>query len=54
MPTTWFIADSFFASLESELVDRFSWRTRADSLLVVFDELDGFYHPDVALPASVT
>ena len=31
------LAESFFASLETELIDRSSWRTRADARLAVFD-----------------
>ena len=31
------MAESFFASLETELIDRSSWRTRADARLAVFD-----------------
>ena len=31
------MAESFFASLETELLDRTSFRTRADARLAVFD-----------------
>ena len=39
------LAESFFASLETELIDRSSWRTRADARLAVFDYIEGFYNP---------
>ena len=37
------MAESFFASLETELIDRSSWRTRADARLAVFDYIEAFY-----------
>ena len=39
------VAESFFASLETELIDRSSWRTRADARLAVFDYIEAFYNP---------
>lgn len=39
------LAESFFASLETELIDRHSWRTRADARLAVFDYIEAFYNP---------
>lgn len=39
------LAESFFASLESELLDRTSFRTRADARLAVFDYIEAFYNP---------
>lgn len=39
------MAESFFASLETELLDRTSFRTRADARLAVFDYIEGFYNP---------
>lgn len=39
------MAESFFASLETELIDRNSWRTRADARLAVFDYIEAFYNP---------
>jgi putative transposase len=38
------LAESFFASLETELIDRSSWRTRADAKLAVFDDIEAFYN----------
>ena len=39
------VAESFFATLETELIDRSSWRTRADARLAVFDYIETFYNP---------
>ncbi len=39
------MAESFFASLETELIDRSSWRTRAEARLAVFDYIETFYNP---------
>lgn len=39
------MAESFFATLETELIDRSSWRTRADARLAVFDYIEAFYNP---------
>jgi len=39
------MAESFFASLETELIDRSSWRTRAHARLAVFDYIEAFYNP---------
>ena len=39
------LAESFFASLETELIDRSSWRTRAEARLAVFDYIEAFYNP---------
>jgi putative transposase len=39
------LAESFFASLETELIDRTSWRTRAEARLAVFDYIEAFYNP---------
>jgi putative transposase len=37
------MAESFFASLETELIDRSDWRTRAEARAAVFDWLVVFY-----------
>ena len=39
------MAESFFASLETELIDRTSWRTRAEARLAVFDYIEAFHDP---------
>jgi putative transposase len=39
------LLESFFATLESELIDRTSWRTRAEARLAVFDYIEAFYNP---------
>ena len=38
------LAESFFASLETELVDRATWATRAEAALAVFDWIERFYN----------
>ncbi len=38
------MAESFFAALETELIDRSAWRTRADARLAVFDYIETFYN----------
>jgi putative transposase len=39
------LAESFFATLECELVDRSRWRTHAEARMAVFDFIEGFYNP---------
>ena len=39
------MAESFFASLECELIDRESWKTRTEAGLAVFDYIEGWYNP---------
>jgi putative transposase len=38
------MAESFFASLECELLDRCSFRSQADAKLAVFEYIEGFYN----------
>ena len=38
------MAESFFASLETELIDRTVWRTRAEARAAVFDWIETFYN----------
>jgi putative transposase len=38
------LAESFFASLETELVDRSAWATRGEARLAVFDWIERFYN----------
>jgi transposase InsO family protein len=38
------MAESFFASLETELIDRSVWRTRAEARAAVFDWIEVFYN----------
>jgi len=42
------LAESFFASLETELIYRSSWRTQADARPAVFDYIEAFLQPDPA------
>lgn len=39
------VAESFFATLQTELLDRSSWPTRADLGRAVFAFIEGFYNP---------
>ena len=39
------LAESFFASLECELIDRSRWRTRTEARMAVFDYIECFYNP---------
>jgi putative transposase len=39
------MCESFFATLETELIDRTSFRTRTEARLAVFDYIEGFYNP---------
>jgi putative transposase len=39
------LAESFFATLECELITRSRWRTRSEARMAVFDYLEGFYNP---------
>ena len=38
------MCESFFASLECELLDRSSFRTHAEARLAIFDYIEGFYN----------
>jgi putative transposase len=39
------LCESFFATLECELLDRTRFRTRAEAKMAVFDFIEGFYNP---------
>ena len=39
------MAESFFASLECELIDRLTWKTKADARLAVFTWIESWYKP---------
>jgi putative transposase len=39
------LAESFFATLECELVARARWRTHAEARMAVFDFIEAFYNP---------
>ena len=39
------MAESFFATLETELIDRTSFPTKSAARLAVFDFIEGFYNP---------
>jgi putative transposase len=39
------MADSFFATLECELIDRRVWQTKTEARLSLFTYIEGWYHP---------
>lgn len=39
------MAGSFFASLQTELLDRQRWKTRAELAQAIFEHVEGFYKP---------
>jgi putative transposase len=39
------LAESFFATLECELIDRQSWKIRTEARIAVFDYIEGWYNP---------
>ena len=39
------MAESFFATLECELLDRRRFKTQAEARMAVFDFIEGFYNP---------
>ena len=39
------LAESFFATLECELITRSRWRTRSEARMAIFDYIEGFYNP---------
>src|SRR3989475_12988824 len=39
------MCESFFATLECELLDRHRFRTQADARLAIFDFIEGWYNP---------
>jgi putative transposase len=39
------MAESFFATLETELLDRNTFRNRTQARIAVFDFIEGFYNP---------
>ena len=41
----WAMCESFFATLECELIDRRRFRTKAEARLAIFSFIEGFYNP---------
>jgi putative transposase len=39
------MAESFFASIECELIDRRSWQTKTEARLALFTYIEGWYNP---------
>ena len=50
------VAESFFATLETELLDRHSFATRNEARSAVFDYIEGFHttHTDGTPPSDTT
>ena len=42
---TTLVAESFFATLECELIDRRVWQTQTEARLAVFTWIEGWYNP---------
>jgi putative transposase len=45
------LCESFFATLECELLDRHRFRTQVEARLAVFDFIEGWYNPRRRHPA---
>ena len=39
------MAESFFATLECELIDRSTFRTHAEARMAIFEFIEGWYNP---------
>jgi putative transposase len=39
------MAESFFGTLQMELLDRHRWKTRHELALAIFEYLEAFYNP---------
>ena len=39
------MAESFFATLECELIDRHSFKTQAEARMAIFEFIEGWYNP---------
>ena len=39
------MAESFFASLQCELIDRSRWRRHTEARMALFDYIEAFYNP---------
>jgi putative transposase len=39
------LAESFFATVQTELLDRRRWQTRRDLAVALFDYIERFYNP---------
>ena len=45
------MCESFFATLECELLDRRRFKTQAEARLAVFEFIEGFYNPALQHPS---
>ncbi len=48
------LAESFFATLQTELLDRHHWSTRRQLEMAIFDFIEAFYTQADGTPASAT
>ena len=39
------MCESFFATLECELIDRCVWRTQTEARMAIFEFIEGWYNP---------
>ena len=46
------MCESFFATLESELIERRSFRSHAEARMATFDFIEGWYNRDADTPPS--
>jgi len=40
------MCESFFGTLQSELIERRTFRTHPEARMAIFDFIEGFYNPD--------
>src|SRR5271155_3441260 len=48
------MCESFFATLECELLDRCRFKTQVEARMAIFDFIEGWYNPTAATPPSTT
>ena len=46
------MCESFFATLECELLDRRRFKTQVEARMAVFEFIEGWYNPIAAIPPS--
>ena len=47
------MAESFFATLECELIDRRSWQTKTEARLALFTYIEGWYNRASCYPTRL-
>lgn len=48
------MAESFFATLECELLDRRSFKTKTEARMALFSYIEGWYNVSATSPPSLT